>query len=115
MTNVYHCDEYRHVLVDPDLLAHQLHRGVGLVCGLDLEMLLDCLNLLGHGGQSSLLESVKLVKASPGSHLTQTDEDPSHGLEVKSLVTVEDEDKSAKLVSKSLDSLSFSGSRWAKW
>ena len=46
MTNVYHCDEYRHVLVDPDLLAHQLHRGVGLVRGLDREMLLDCLNLL---------------------------------------------------------------------
>lgn len=43
-------------------------------------------------------------------YLTQADKDSAHGLEVKSLVTVEDQDESAKLVTKSLHRLCFPSS-----
>ena len=67
-----------------------------------LQCLLDGLDLLGDGRQHSLLQTVELIEAAPGSHLTQTDKDTSHGLEVKRLITVEDEDKATKLMTKSL-------------
>ena len=63
-----------------------------------LECLLDGLDLLGDSRQHSLLQTVELIKASPRPHLTQTDKDTPHGLEVKCLITVEDEDKATELV-----------------
>lgn len=41
------------------------------------------LDLLGHGGQHSLLQPVELIEAAPGSHLTQPHKDTTHGLEEK--------------------------------
>lgn len=41
---------------------------------------LDVLHLLGDSRQHSLLQTVELVEAAPGSHLTQTHEDTTHGL-----------------------------------
>ena len=47
------------------------------------EWLLNCLYLLWHSWQHSLLKSVKLVKTTPSSNLTQTYKDTSHGLKKK--------------------------------
>lgn len=44
---------------------------------------LDELHLLGHGRQHPLLQTIELVKAAPGSHLTQTHKDTTHSLEKK--------------------------------
>jgi len=46
--------------------------------------------------------------------LTQSNEDPSHCLEVKSLITVEDQDKSAKLITKSFHSFGLAGASRTK-
>merc|ERR1711990_533172 len=77
-------------------------------------MFLDGLDLLGHRGQCSLLQSVELVKTSPGSHLAETNKDPSHGLEVKGLVAVEDEDEPPQLITQSLHSLRLAGTSGTK-
>lgn len=45
-------------------------------------------------------------------YLTQADKDSAHGLEVESLVTVEDQHESAKLVTKGLHRLCFPSSGW---
>ena len=87
------------------LFSDELHRGVGFVGHLGLQVLLNCLNLLRHRGQSSLLQPVELVEAAPGAHLAQSNEDPPHGLEVEGLVAVEDEDKPAELIAERLDGL----------
>ena len=62
------------------------------------ERLLDGLDLLGDGREHPLFKTVELVKATPGSDLTQTDKDTTHGLEVKRLVTVEDQNKTTHLM-----------------
>ncbi len=41
---------------------------------------LDVLDLLGHGRQHALLQTVELVEAAPGAHLTQTHKDAAHRL-----------------------------------
>jgi len=47
-------------------------------------------------------------------HLTQADEDASHGLEVERLVAVEDEDELAELVAERLDRLGLAGAGGAE-
>ncbi len=42
---------------------------------------LDVLDLLRHGGQHALLQTVELVEAAPGAHLTQTHKDTAHRLQ----------------------------------
>lgn len=75
-----------------------------------LESLLYGLDLLGDSRQHPLLQSVELIEASPGTNLTKTNKDTAHGLEVKGLVTVEDQHKSTQLVTKSLHRLCLSRS-----
>jgi hypothetical protein len=41
---------------------------------------LDGLDLLRHGRQHPLLETVELVEAAPSAHLAEADEDAAHGL-----------------------------------
>ena len=64
-----------------------------LLLSLFLECLLDGLYLLGDSREHSFLQTVELIKASPGTDLAQTNEDTTHGLEVKCLITVEDQHK----------------------
>jgi hypothetical protein len=76
---------------------------------LRLERLLDGLYLLGNGRQHTFFQSIELVEATPGSYLTQTDKDSSHGLEIKRFVTVEHKHKTAELVAQCLYRLGFTG------
>ena len=75
-----------------------------------LERLLDGLDLLGDGRQHPLLKTIELVKAAPGTDLTQTDKDTSHGLKVKRLIAVKDEDKTTHLMTEGLHRLSLTSS-----
>ena len=74
-----------------------------------LESKLNILDLLGHGGQDPLLETVEFIKATPCTDLADTEEDATHSLEVKRVVTAEDESKSSELDTESLDRLGFTG------
>jgi len=69
---------------------------------------LDALNLLRDCTEDPLLQSIELVEASPRSDLAQSDEDPSHRLEVEGFVAAEDEDESSELDSESLDGFGLS-------
>ena len=51
--------------------------------GLFLKRLLDGLDLLGAGGEHTLLQTIELVEAAPRAHLAQTHKDTAHGLEGK--------------------------------
>lgn len=50
---------------------------------------LDVLDLLGDSRQHSLLQTIELIETAPGSHLTQTHEDTTHGLKQRSRSTKE--------------------------
>ena len=73
-----------------------------LLLSMFLESLLYGLDLLGDSRQHPLFQSVELVKAAPGPNLTETNKDTPHGLEVKRLITVEDQHKATQLMTKSL-------------
>ena len=95
------------------LFANQLHTEcllLSLVATVLLQGLLDGLDLLGHGRQHTFLQTIELIKASPCSHLAQTNKDAAHGLEIECLITVEHQHKSSQLVAKSLYRLSLSSS-----
>jgi hypothetical protein len=64
-----------------------------------LQSNLNVLHLLGHGGQNTLLQSVKLVETTPSTDLTNTQENTTHRLEIKSIITTEHQGKSSKLYS----------------
>ena len=68
---------------------------------------MDALYLLRDSTDDTLLETVELVEASPCANMTKTDEDTTHGLEVKCLVTAEDKDEASELDSESFDGLSL--------
>ena len=91
-----------HVAVDLDVLPHKLNFGVGVLYQ-RCQALLDGLNLLGYCGEDALFETVELIETAPCSHLTKTNEDTTHGLEIESFVTAENEDEAAKLDTKSFD------------
>ena len=90
--------------------AQQLHSG-----GLPFDGILDDLNLRGHGGQHGLLQTVELVKASPGSALDQPHKDAPHGLDINALVAVEDQYLPSKETPQGLDRLCFPCAGWAIW
>eukprot|EP00968_Pinguiococcus_pyrenoidosus_P012901 scaffold1154_cov310-Pinguiococcus_pyrenoidosus.AAC.33 len=69
--------------------------------------ILDDLDLLRDGGQLILLEPIELVETAPRAALHQTDEHPSHGLEVDAFVTVLDQHLPAEGVAQRLDRLGF--------
>ena len=81
-----------------------------LLLSLFFECLLDGLYLLGDGREHSLLQTVELIKASPGTDLAETNKDTTHGLEVKCLITVEDQHKATQLVTKGFHRLCLSSS-----
>ena len=91
-----------HILVDLHILSHKLDLRIG-VLDKRCKTLLDGLDLLRNSTKDTLFESIKLIKASPRSNLTKTNENTTHGLEIKGFVTAENEDKAAKLNTKSLD------------
>ena len=68
---------------------------------------LNVLNLLRNGGEDALLQSVELVETSPGTHLRDTEEDATHGLEVESVVAVEYQRKATELDTERFDRLSL--------
>lgn len=84
------------ILVDLEVLANNFDLGVGVLDQRD-KTLLDGLHLLRHGTEDALLESIKLVKATPRPDLTQSHKDSAHGLEVEGLVTAENKDEATKL------------------
>lgn len=65
---------YKNQRMHHTLLLFASHVFEGFLYGLDL---------LGDGGQHSLLQPVELIEAAPGSHLTQPHKDTTHGLEEK--------------------------------
>ena len=95
-----------HLAVDLDALANKFDLGVRVLSE-GRETLLDTLDLLCDSRQDTLLETVELIETAPGSDLTQTNENTTHGLEVESLVTAENEDESTELHAKCLDGLGF--------
>ena len=76
-----------------------------------LERGLDGLNLRGHRGEHLLLQTIKLVKATPRAALEQSREYPSHGLEVKLLVAVEHQNLPAHSLTQRLDRFCLARSR----
>jgi hypothetical protein len=84
------------VLVDTQLLPHQLNLCIGVVHK-GSQTLLNALHLLRHGTEDSLFQAVELVKTTPGADLTETDEDTPHRLKVKRLVATENENKATEL------------------
>jgi hypothetical protein len=68
---------------------------------------LNGLDLLGDSAQNAFFQSIEFVKTAPGSHLTYSQENPSHGLEIESVIATEDENKAAKLPAQCFDRLSF--------
>ena len=65
------------------LVMTPFHHTITVLQSLFLECLLNGLHLLGHSRQHSLLQTVELVKASPGAYLTQPDEYATHCLRGK--------------------------------
>jgi len=57
---------------------------------------LNALNLLGDSTEDTFFESIEFVEATPCSHLTETDKDATHRLEVESFVTAENKDETTK-------------------
>ncbi|GKT85477.1 hypothetical protein Ct61P_03327 [Colletotrichum tofieldiae] len=99
-----HGDEDTSVGVHAELSSNELGLGL-LVFGSLLQAELNVLNLLRDSRQDSLLETVKLVETSPSTNLADTKEDATHGLEVESVVTAEDQCEAAELKAESLDRL----------
>lgn len=66
------------------LFSQQLHRhGLGRVSRgvrVQLEGLLNLLDLLRHGRQHALLQTVEFVETAPRADLAQPDENSTHGL-----------------------------------
>ena len=91
-----------HILVDLHILSHKLDLRIG-VLDKRCKTLLDGLDLLRNSTENTLLESIELIKASPRSNLTKTNENTTHGLEIESFVTAENEDEAAKLDTQSFD------------
>lgn len=94
------------VRIDSQGLADQLDFG-GRIGRCRPEPLLNALNLLRHGREDSLFESVRLVETPPSADLTQSDKDPSHRLEVEGFVAAEDQNEAAESYTESLDGLRF--------
>lgn len=94
-------DEDTHVLIELDVLADELDLRVRVLSERS-ETLLDTLDLLGDGTENAFLKTIELVETSPRAHLTETDEDTTHGLQVKCLVATEDKDEATQLYTKSL-------------
>lgn len=65
---------YKNQRMHHTLLLFASHVFEGFLYGLDL---------LGDSRQHSLLQPVELIKAAPGSHLTQPHKDTTHGLKEK--------------------------------
>lgn len=63
--------------------THIIHTPVSVGVAVLPQGHLDVLDLLGDGREHSLLQTVKLVKTAPCSHLAQTHEDTTHGLREK--------------------------------
>lgn len=95
-----------HVFIELHVLAYELNLGVR-VLDQPSKTLLDTLHLLRDGTEDTFLETIELVEASPSSDLTETNEDTSHGLEIKSLVATENQDETSKLHPKRLYRFSF--------
>ena len=92
------------ILINFQMFAHQLNFSIRIFNQLS-ETLLNALNLLGHSTKDTLLQSIELVETSPRADLTQTDENPTHRLEVKGFVATENQDESTKLNAKGLHRL----------
>lgn len=52
---------------------------------LALECSLYCLYLHGHSRQHRFLQTIKLIKTTPGPTFHQTNEDTTHGLDINTL------------------------------
>lgn len=98
--------EHTHVSVDLDVLPNEFNFSVR-VLDERCKTLLDSLNLLRHSTKNTLFETIELVETTPGTDLTKTDEDTTHGLEVERLVTTEDKDEATELYTESLDRFRF--------
>ena len=90
------------VLVDLQMLAHQLDLDIGVLGQLH-QSLLNSLYLLRNCTENSFLQPIKLVETSPCSNLTQANKDAAHGLEVEGLVATKYQDETSQLHSQSLD------------
>lgn len=87
------------------LTSNEISICAGLSLG--LQSFLNCLDLLWDGGQHPFFQPVELVETTPRAHLAQTDEDPTHGLEIEGLVAVEDQHETTQLVAESFHGLGF--------
>lgn len=72
--------KYVHYFYEVQQVRSRVHTVVTIGVAVLPQSDLDVLNLLRNSRQHPLLQSVKLVKAAPGTDLTQTDKDASHGL-----------------------------------
>lgn len=88
------------------MFSYQLDLGIGILDEAR-KALLDALNLLGNGTQNSFFESIEFIETPPSANLAQTNKDTTHCLEVKSLITTENQHKAAKLNTKCLDRFGF--------
>lgn len=66
--------------------THIIHTPVSVGVAVLPQGHLDVLDLLGDSREHSLLQTVKLIKTAPCSHLAQTHEDTTHGLGKKKQV-----------------------------
>jgi hypothetical protein len=80
-----HGHEDARVLIDLNSSSKQLKRWLSL-----LNSPLDDLDLLRYGRELFFKKSVKLIEATPGAALDETDEYSAHRLVVKTLIAVED-------------------------
>jgi len=93
-----HGHEDARVLIDLNSSSKQLKRGLSL-----FDSPLDDLDLLRDGRELFFKKSVKLIEATPGATLDETDEDSAHRLVVKTLIAVEDQDLSTECLTQGLD------------
>ena len=93
-----HGHEDARILIYLNSSSKQLKRRLSL-----LNSPLDDLDLLRDGRELFLKKSVKLIKATPGTALDETDEDSAHRLVIKALIAVEDQDLATESLTQGLD------------
>ena len=100
-----HGDEDTRVLVHFQSSPHKLNLGFLFLAVFQPN--LDILDLLGNGRKNTFLQTVKFIKATPSTNLTDTEEDSAHGLEIECVVTAKDERETTKLETQCFNRLSL--------
>jgi hypothetical protein len=94
------------IFVDLQILPHELNFCIRIFHQAR-QSLLDGLHLLTDSTKNAFFQTIELVEASPCSDLAQTNEDTTHSLEIKCLVTTKHEHEPAELNTESFDRLGF--------